>query len=97
MFILKIILRPSDFPMRRAMVAILTTVIFCAFRIFSKTVLQTVSADKTVCKTVLQKAQIMPVGSIYSALNIRLFRGSRRRQHFLFITRLAACPVFSIA
>ncbi len=43
---------------------ILTTVIFCAFRIFSKTVLQTVFADKTVCKTVLQKAQIMPVGSI---------------------------------
>jgi len=37
---------------------ILTTIIFCDFEIFRKTVLQTVSPQKTICKIVLQKRKL---------------------------------------
>jgi len=46
-------LRMKDTP-----AGILTTVIFCAFEIFRKTVLQTVSPQKTICKIVLQKRKL---------------------------------------
>jgi len=40
------------------MVYILVIVIIRAFPIFSETILQIISADKTVCKTVLQKRNL---------------------------------------
>jgi hypothetical protein len=41
-----------------SMVYIFIIVIIRAFPIFSKTILQIVSADKTVCKTILQKRNL---------------------------------------
>ncbi len=43
---------------------ILSAVIICTFRIFCKTILQIVSADKNGLQNRFTKAQIMPVGSI---------------------------------